>query len=489
MAAPRINGQQALKKCHREVPYSSCNYIMRLVLSVLFNILIQAEFGRFMGISTLTVTAGLLTKPHFTGPTHVYFQKTGGIRRSRLRSFDPGVVQHSADNLESGLVFQDASLQQALEEDVQRSPRVDQSFTYSLKNAEQDPEVSLCESNEGSRGITCQAVPSVNKRREQDVRSTMLELFKRRILHQMNLRQVPAVNESAWDSIPSVIKKRLQIKVDTNNRILEDPLEENEEKEAIILLQIYPFALKKLPSLTFAVNLADAIDAGNVLSAWIHAETEGEFLDDTKLFFWEIIPPWPVPKSVQNVEDNQEDFDLYADPRKDSTQSLWNEPLEDVGENAAQLEVSQSQSFKVLQPVIAKATLPGSSGSYENVISVDITARLIHWIRHGKSHRYGTRMQPLIRHILIVCPTCSEENLRINPKKVVMEVRYRKELRRLRRSVGTPEAGLTNLCREDGHQFTCCTQPLSISFAEIGWDRWVMFPKKVEPNYCRGSCQ
>ncbi|RWS01924.1 Transforming growth factor beta like domain containing protein-like protein [Dinothrombium tinctorium] len=34
----------------------------------------------------------------------------------------------------------------------------------------------------------------------------------------------------------------------------------------------------------------------------------------------------------------------------------------------------------------------------------------------------------------------------------------------------------------------CCKQPLCISFEEIGWDDWIIYPKGFNANYCVGKC-
>lgn len=34
----------------------------------------------------------------------------------------------------------------------------------------------------------------------------------------------------------------------------------------------------------------------------------------------------------------------------------------------------------------------------------------------------------------------------------------------------------------------CCRENLYISFAEIGWDNWIMQPKGYNAYFCRGSC-
>jgi len=56
--------------------------------------------------------------------------------------------------------------------------------------------------------------------------------------------------------------------------------------------------------------------------------------------------------------------------------------------------------------------------------------------------------------------------------------------RRARRSVDSEK---TDCERGDG-ETRCCRFPLWISFADIGWDRWIVAPEGYRAYYCDGAC-
>lgn len=35
----------------------------------------------------------------------------------------------------------------------------------------------------------------------------------------------------------------------------------------------------------------------------------------------------------------------------------------------------------------------------------------------------------------------------------------------------------------------CCREKLFISFADIGWDDWILYPRGYDAYFCRGSCE
>ncbi|XP_045160493.2 growth/differentiation factor 8-like [Mercenaria mercenaria] len=43
-------------------------------------------------------------------------------------------------------------------------------------------------------------------------------------------------------------------------------------------------------------------------------------------------------------------------------------------------------------------------------------------------------------------------------------------------------------CRRDDGETKCCRYPIKISFADIGWDDWVIAPHEYKGYYCAGNC-
>jgi hypothetical protein len=43
-------------------------------------------------------------------------------------------------------------------------------------------------------------------------------------------------------------------------------------------------------------------------------------------------------------------------------------------------------------------------------------------------------------------------------------------------------------CRRDDGETKCCRYPIKISFADLGWDDWVIAPHEYRGYYCAGNC-
>ena len=43
-------------------------------------------------------------------------------------------------------------------------------------------------------------------------------------------------------------------------------------------------------------------------------------------------------------------------------------------------------------------------------------------------------------------------------------------------------------CSENSTEHRCCRYPLTVSFAEFGWE-WVIAPTHVKADYCSGECR
>ncbi|RTG88991.1 uncharacterized protein DC041_0007730 [Schistosoma bovis] len=157
--------------------------------------------------------------------------------------------------------------------------------------------------------------------------------------------------------------------------------------------------------------------------------------------------------------------------QKFQSSNLFNDPY--------RLSINDFQRmFKLIKPEIAKTMIP--QNNLTSMITLNITNRMIHWLKYN--HIKIQAYKPLLRYLMIMI---SE----IKNFRVVMEIKYRPRLKRQRRSLTKGDETIYNVCRSNGHHYSCCTQPLSVKFSDIGWDNWIIHPKSFEPNYCRGSCK
>ncbi|KFQ37353.1 Bone morphogenetic protein 15, partial [Mesitornis unicolor] len=63
------------------------------------------------------------------------------------------------------------------------------------------------------------------------------------------------------------------------------------------------------------------------------------------------------------------------------------------------------------------------------------------------------------------------------------------EPRRHRRDTGTLALDLPGYLREQGGEKSeCSLHPFTVSFAQLGWDHWIIAPHRYNPRYCKGAC-
>lgn len=135
-------------------------------------------------------------------------------------------------------------------------------------------------------------------------------------------------------------------------------------------------------------------------------------------------------------------------------------------------ELDQGLNEKYLPK--AKPIAIRSAGAEEGWIKIDIAWPIRKWFgNHELSHI-----------IQISCQSCEmdlHENLLSTQKDyrpfIVIDTFNRRKVRRQKRSVNC-SAGVTE----------CCREKLYISFAEIGWDDWILHPPGYDAYFCRGSC-
>ncbi|NWQ96852.1 BMP15 protein, partial [Burhinus bistriatus] len=63
------------------------------------------------------------------------------------------------------------------------------------------------------------------------------------------------------------------------------------------------------------------------------------------------------------------------------------------------------------------------------------------------------------------------------------------EPHRHRRDVGMLAHDLPGYLREQGGEKSDCSlRPFPVSFAQLGWDHWIIAPHRYNPRYCKGAC-
>ncbi|NWS76853.1 BMP15 protein, partial [Crotophaga sulcirostris] len=63
------------------------------------------------------------------------------------------------------------------------------------------------------------------------------------------------------------------------------------------------------------------------------------------------------------------------------------------------------------------------------------------------------------------------------------------EPRRHRRDTGTLAHDLPGYLQEQGGEKSDCSlRPFPVSFAQLGWDHWIIAPHRYNPRYCKGVC-
>lgn len=63
------------------------------------------------------------------------------------------------------------------------------------------------------------------------------------------------------------------------------------------------------------------------------------------------------------------------------------------------------------------------------------------------------------------------------------------EPHRHRRDTGTLAHDLPSYLREQGGEKSDCSlRPFPVSFAQLGWDHWIIAPHRYNPRYCKGTC-
>lgn len=111
----------------------------------------------------------------------------------------------------------------------------------------------------------------------------------------------------------------------------------------------------------------------------------------------------------------------------------------------------------------------------EGWVQIDFTYPIKNWIEHNN----------LYHVIEILCNTCEKHptldlfSLDHGYRPfIVVNTTSSQGLKRQRRSVNC-SAGMSE----------CCRDKIYISFADIGWNDWILHPAGYDAYFCRGSCE
>lgn len=116
----------------------------------------------------------------------------------------------------------------------------------------------------------------------------------------------------------------------------------------------------------------------------------------------------------------------------------------------------------------------------ENWLTIDVTYVVKNWLEYKYS---------LTHAIHITCKTCGMDKNRspisFHTKLKPFLIIYTHSQRR--REVGKHRrARRSSDCTSNSKE--CCRERLLVSFADIGWDNWIIKPKEYNAYFCRGSC-
>ncbi|VDP83701.1 unnamed protein product [Echinostoma caproni] len=230
-----------------------CNYVPTLIFQFLIKLVLIHLSVEFLTGPHVhhTASAALInpSPPRLTGPAGFYFQLPPHRRRStsvpsEVTTDTRSPATERADWLtkweqESTSTDNNNNNQQ---QQQQLGRRVKDLFELGAPDPS-DPTRSVLTRCGGMLPETdCQKKDSHGAISTEQTRKQMIEKYKHIILKQMNLDHVPShppitENATSWKSLPVILRNRLKAEVDTSNQLMDDPVEEDEEKESFILLK------------------------------------------------------------------------------------------------------------------------------------------------------------------------------------------------------------------------------------------------------------
>ncbi|KAH8377300.1 hypothetical protein KR093_004733 [Drosophila rubida] len=282
-----------------------------------------------------------------------------------------------------------------------------------------------CESNRQVEHIT-----------EEELRRLRIEFVKQQILEKLRLKESPNVSAA---ELPRPIFEGVTLTQSdeaSKNKDYDDYYARTNQK--FILLQREETECRRLgvhPSMCFSFKIddvdADGFDVSNAV-LWLY-------------------------KNKQNYT-------------KASNESQSNGMLKK--QTLVVSEVEQQLDSKYLP--LAKAIAIQSVDEQDEWMQINIEWPIKRWFgNHELSHL-----------IQIACESCDiksmEEIISVNKNYrpfIMIDTQNRPSKSRQKRNINC-SSGVTE----------CCREKLYISFADIGWDNWIVQPKGYDAYFCRGSC-
>ncbi|XP_068140225.1 inhibin beta A chain [Drosophila tropicalis] len=279
----------------------------------------------------------------------------------------------------------------------------------------------------------CESNRQVEHVTEEELSRLRIEFVKQQILEKLRLKESP--NVSAVE-LPKPIFEGVTLShpdESTKNKELDDYYARTSKK--FILLKREEIECKRLgahPSMCFSFKIDDA---------------DADGFDVSTAVLW-------IFKNKQNRTRPSND----TLPHKQQTIVVS--------------EVEQQADAKYLP--LAKTIAIQSVDVQDEWMKIDIEWPIKRWFgSHDLSHL-----------IQITCESCDISNMEemISVDKdyrpfIMIDTQNRRSKSRQKRSINC-SSGVTE----------CCREKLYISFAEIGWDNWILQPPGYHAYFCRGSC-
>ncbi|EDW11715.1 inhibin beta A chain [Drosophila mojavensis] len=289
-----------------------------------------------------------------------------------------------------------------------------------------------------SRGCPkCESNRQVEHITEEELRRLRIEFVKQQILEKLRLKESP--NVSAVE-LPRPIFEGVTLQnseESTKNKDYDDYYARTNQK--FILLQREETECSRLgahPSMCFSFKIDDMDSDG---------------FDVSSAVLW-------LYKNKQNFTKSRNESQSNGHQQKQQTLVVS--------------EVEQQLDSKYLP--LAKTIAIQSVDVQDEWMKINIEWPIKRWFgNHDLSHL-----------IQITCESCDiasmEEIISVNKNYrpfIMIDTQNRRSKSRQKRNINC-SSGVTE----------CCREKLYISFADIGWDNWILQPKGYDAYFCRGSC-
>ncbi|EDW57868.1 inhibin beta A chain [Drosophila virilis] len=282
----------------------------------------------------------------------------------------------------------------------------------------------------------CESSRQVEHITEEELRRLRIEFVKQQILEKLRLKESPKVSAV---ELPRPIFEGVTLQhaeESGKNKDYDDYYARTNQK--FILLQREETECRRLgahPSMCFSFKIDDA---------------DADGFDVSSAVLW-------LYKNKHNYTKSSNDSQLNGVQKK---------------QTLVVSEVEQQLDAKYLP--LAKTIAIQSVDVQDEWMKINIEWPIKRWFgNHELSHL-----------IQITCESCDIESMEeiISVDKnyrpfIMIDTQNRRSKSRQKRNINC-SSGVTE----------CCREKLYISFADIGWDNWIMQPKGYDAYFCRGSC-